>query len=118
MVSRHCVLVVDSSVRLLGGGSPLAGRVEIFYNNQWGTICDDYWDINDANVVCRHLGFPQASQAPGSARYGQGSGPIWMDYVRCTGSESYIHNCRHRGWGKHNCDHSEDASVVCSSSIP
>ena len=117
MVFHPCFLVVDS-VRLVGGSSPLAGRVEIFYNNQWGTICDDYWDMNDASVVCRQLGFPQAIQAPTGARHGKGSGPILMDNVQCTGSESYIHNCRHRGWGKHSCGHHEDASVVCSSSIP
>ena len=102
----------------MNGSTPLAGRVEIFYNNTWGTICDDAWGINDAHVVCRQLGFPQASQAPTRAHHGQGSGPIWMDDVRCTGNESYIQNCTHRGWGEHDCVHAEDASVVCSSSIP
>jgi len=110
-------LVVDT-IRLVGGSSPLTGRVEVFYNNQWGTICDDAWDLNDANVVCRQLGFPQASQAFRGAYYGQGSGPIWMDDVACSGSESYIYECRHRGWGNHDCTHSRDASVQCSSSIP
>jgi len=109
--------VVDT-IRLVGGSSPLTGRVEVFYNNQWGTICDDAWDLNDANVVCRQLGFPQASQAFRGAYYGQGSGPIWMDDVACSGSESYIYECRHRGWGNHDCTHSRDASVQCSSSIP
>ena len=90
------------------------GRVEIFYNDQWGTVCDDYWDLNDAYVVCRQLGFPRlASNAYASATYGQGTGPIWMDDVACSGSESHLYDCGHRGWGTHNCNHAEDSSVVC-----
>ena len=102
----------------MGGTTPLTGRVEIFLNNQWGTICDDGWDINDANVVCRQLGFPQASKAFSGASHGQGSGSIWMDNVTCSGSESYIYDCGHRGWGNNDCTHSQDASVECSSIIP
>ena len=102
----------------MGGSTPLTGRVEIFHNNQWGTICDDLWDINDANVVCRQLGFPEALQVFGSARHGQGTGPIWLDDVTCSGSESHIASCGHRGWGINDCSHGEDASVECSSTIP
>ncbi|XP_078382502.1 uncharacterized protein LOC144665191 isoform X2 [Oculina patagonica] len=106
--------VTDGTLRLYGN-SPSAGRVEIFYAGQWGSICDDAWDINDANVVCRQLGFEKASQAYGGATHGQGSGPIWMDDLACSGSESHIYDCRHRGWGKHDCTHSRDASVKCTS---
>ena len=87
----------------------------MFYDGQWGTVCDDAWDINDANVVCRQLGFSQlATQARGNAYYGQGSGPIWVDDVACTGSESHIYNCRYRGWVNNDCRHSRDAGVQCS----
>ncbi|KAK2546857.1 Deleted in malignant brain tumors 1 protein [Acropora cervicornis] len=103
----------QGSVRLMGG-SLYYGRVEIFYNDQWGTVCDDAWDLNDAYVVCRQLGFPRlASSAYTGATYGQGTGPIWMDDVACSGSESHLYDCRHRGWGTHNCNHAEDSSVVC-----
>ncbi|XP_015749075.1 PREDICTED: deleted in malignant brain tumors 1 protein-like [Acropora digitifera] len=103
----------QGSVRLRGGGLHY-GRVEIFYNDQWGTVCDDDWDINDAHVVCRQLGFTRlASNAYTGALYGQGTGPIWMDDVACSGSESHIYDCRQRGWGSHDCTHSKDASVRC-----
>ena len=89
--------------------------MEIFYKGNWQTVCDDDWDRNDAHVVCRQLGFLDAVSAPGSAHFGAGSGQIWMDNVGCSGSESSIANCPHRGWGVENCGHNEDASVICSS---
>ena len=71
--------------------------------------------MNDARVVCRQLGFLDAVSAPISAHFGAGSGQIWLDDVRCSGSESSIVNCLHNSWGVQNCDHDEDASVICSS---
>ena len=102
-------------VRLVGGRWKGEGRVEIFFPDKWGTVCDDNWDMNDARVVCRQLGFPDAVSAPGSAYFGAGNGQIWLDNVECSGKESSISDCRHKGWGVQNCDHSEDASVICSS---
>jgi len=99
---------------LVGGNWSGAGRVEIFHNGTWGTVCDDYWDIKDARVVCRELGYPDAVSAPQSAHFGRGSGPIWLDDVFCSGNERSIVGCVHNGWGVENCGHSEDASVFCS----
>lgn len=100
-------------MRLVGGTAPNQGRVEIFYNGIWGTICHDYWELPDANVLCRQLGFDGALLALRSAAYGQGTGVIWMDDVDCTGNEKSIFQCRHKGWGMGNCDHGKDASVIC-----
>ena len=102
------------SVRLVGGSNLGEGRVEVNINNEWGTICDDSWDINDAEVVCRQLGFGSPFSAPGSARFGQGAGRILLENIFCSGNESSLASCSHRGVGSHNCRHSEDASVVCS----
>lgn len=79
-------------------------------------MCDDSWGIDDANVVCRQLGFFSASSAPHQAAYGQGSDPIWLDDVDCQGGEASLLDCAHYGtWGVNNrCSHNEDASVVCN----
>ncbi|KAI9523697.1 hypothetical protein NQZ68_025419, partial [Dissostichus eleginoides] len=109
------VFCSDPEVRLAGSGSNrCSGRVEIFHNSTWGTVCDDGWDLDDAQVVCRQLGCGSALIAPHSAQYGQGTGPIWLDDVGCSGSESSVTECTHPGFGTHNCRHSKDAGVVCS----
>ena len=89
--------------------------MEIFYDGSWGTVCDNYWELKDACVVCRQLGFPYAVSAPRSAHFGSGNGQVWEDIAGCWGSESTIVNCTWFGRPMVGCNHNEDASVICSS---
>ncbi|XP_009707357.1 PREDICTED: scavenger receptor cysteine-rich domain-containing group B protein-like, partial [Cariama cristata] len=105
-------------IRLANGPSRCQGRVEILYNGSWGTVCDDDWDIVDANVVCRQLGCGHAITLPAAMTFGQGSGPIFLDNVDCKGREEALSECWSHGWGIHNCYHYEDVAVVCNEFSP
>ncbi|XP_072016052.1 scavenger receptor cysteine-rich domain-containing protein DMBT1-like [Amphiura filiformis] len=117
IISVSCLLTrimaQDGSLRLVGGGA-YAGRVEIYYNGVWGTVCDDDWGIKSASVVCRQLGFGDAISAPSSAIFGEGAGPILLDDVSCTGTEHILLECKYNDWYSNDCGHYEDASVVCT----
>ena len=91
--------------------------MEIFYDNTWGTICDGDWDDLDASVACRQLGLPYSNaRSYRRGAYGDGSGPIWMNGMECTGTESRLHECSHDGWGGHDdsCEHYDDAGILCT----
>ena len=105
------------SIRLAGGSSALEGRVELFHSGQWGTVCDDRWDNRDAAVVCRQLGH-HGGQAFSGAHFGRGSGHIFLDDMNCSGTEARLVDCPfHNPWqtyGLTNCNHGEDAGVMCA----
>uniref|UniRef100_A0A8C1S7X5 SRCR domain-containing protein n=1 Tax=Cyprinus carpio TaxID=7962 RepID=A0A8C1S7X5_CYPCA len=102
----------EGRVRLVGD-LPSSGRVEFYHDGQWGTVCDDGWELAEAQVVCRQLGFPGAISVTPGGQYGEGSGPIWLDDMNCKGSESSLSDCSFKGWGVTDCSHKEDAGVVC-----
>lgn len=101
---------VQGAVRLRGGASQAAGRVEVCMNGQWGSVCDDAWDNVDAQVVCRQLGYATGSTASSSA------GPLRMQIhasgVGCNGSESTLLGCRLSS-APPACTHREDVGVAC-----
>lgn len=91
-----------------------AGRVEVLYGGLWGAVCDNRWDLDDANVVCHQLGYPDAVSAPRDSQFGEGTGVIWINNVQCTGREDSLSKCSHSGWGEANCWHNDVASAICS----
>ena len=109
----------EGDVRLVGPRRN-EGRVEIFHNGVWGTVCDDRFDRSDARVICKQLGFLDVARngVKHLAFFGQGTGPIWMDGLSCRGTERRLDQCPFNGYGKHDCRHSEDAGVVCTRPQP
>ncbi|GAB1291510.1 Soluble scavenger receptor cysteine-rich domain-containing protein SSC5D [Apodemus speciosus] len=105
-------------LRLVSGPHGCAGRLEVWHGGRWGTVCDDGWDLRDAAVACRELGCGGALAAPGGARFGPGEGPVWMDDVGCGGGEEALRDCPRSPWGRSNCDHTEDAGLVCTGPAP
>ena len=103
----------EVQVRLAEGRGSFQGRVELLHNDVWGTVCDDGWDLEDAHVICRQLGFTGAGEAVLGGAFGEGKGPILLDEIACQGTERGLEYCGHNGWEQSNCDHSEDAGVVC-----
>uniref|UniRef100_A0A7N5P0D2 Lysyl oxidase homolog n=1 Tax=Ailuropoda melanoleuca TaxID=9646 RepID=A0A7N5P0D2_AILME len=92
---------------------PFEGRVEIQRAGEWGTICDDDFTLQAAHVLCRELGFTEATGWTHSAKYGPGTGRIWLDNLSCSGTEQSVTECASRGWGNSDCTHDEDAGVIC-----
>uniref|UniRef100_K1QZ83 Neurotrypsin n=1 Tax=Magallana gigas TaxID=29159 RepID=K1QZ83_MAGGI len=103
-------------VRLVGGSTVYEGRVEVYRNGVWGTVCDESWDDQNTVVVCTSMGFSsEGAQALYGQPFGRGTGPVHMNGVECQGNESSILQCNHRGWENQDCDHSRDVSVNCTS---
>ncbi|XP_064394599.1 deleted in malignant brain tumors 1 protein-like isoform X5 [Halichondria panicea] len=88
------------------------GRLEFFYNESWGTVCDDGFQQPEAEVACRQLGF--ASVAELLLGQVEGSGPIFLDQVSCAGSETRLIDCNRNEIGINDCNHSEDVGLECS----
>ncbi|XP_069047765.1 scavenger receptor cysteine-rich type 1 protein M130-like [Lepisosteus oculatus] len=105
---EHC-----PGLRLVGP-SNCSGRVEVRFEGSWGTVCDDSWDLQDAQVVCRQLGCGAAVRAVGNGSFGRGHGAIWLDEVKCAGDERHLWDCCRSPPGQSDCAHKEDAGVVCT----
>ncbi|KAM7371942.1 hypothetical protein PAMP_009142 [Pampus punctatissimus] len=105
----------EGDVRLFGSQSTSEGRVEVYHDGKWGTVCDDGWGMAEAQVVCRQLHFPGAQSVVVGKQYEQASGPIWLDDITCKGTENHLITCGFKGWGVTDCTHKEDVGVICDS---
>ena len=118
-VNRLAHISLITAIRLVNSfNSSRYGRVEVLYNGTWGTICGDYWDLRDADVVCRQLGYEGALSAPRDTTFryptsGQRTSQTWLNEVNCEGNEKSISECKHPGWGAHGCRYYFEAGVVC-----
>ncbi|XP_078123397.1 uncharacterized protein LOC144528592 isoform X3 [Sander vitreus] len=102
------------AVRLAGGSDRCAGRVELWRKGRWGTVCDDQWDMRDADVVCAQLGCGYALNVTGQGGFfPPGRGPVHLDELNCTGREENLWACE-AAQDEPDCGHKEDAGVVCS----
>ena len=101
----------NGSILLAAGATANEGRIEIYINSFWGTVCGFSWDILDAVVACRQLGYSSAVSAYGSARFGAGTGPIHYGNLACNGTEAKLTDCSDSE--VRYCSHRYDAGVVC-----
>ena len=109
---------IDGDVRLVGGPNRSAGRVEMYFSGEWGTVCDDGFGRDDAEVVCRQLGFTGVEAVHvGGSPFGSGTGQIWLDNLACVGDEMSLLDCGSNGIGSHNCSHNEDVGVTCEGTL-
>jgi len=110
--------LAENAVALMGGGSPREGRLEVYHNGIWGTVCDDGFTDVAARVVCFSLGFGYVGQEMDIDIYGIGTGAIWLDDIHCEGKETHIGECSHRGWNVSDCEHHQDVAVLCTGESP
>ena len=101
-------------VRLVDGPTESSGRVEVLYGGVWGRVCSEGWDIDDADVVCRQLGYHGALMLLGNETVPRGVGVVWLEGVGCRGNESRLTECDLGEWGPHDCDHRLDVGTVCN----
>ena len=119
----HPAACNDWDLRLLNSSVPpqpagytvlQEGTVEVCFNNTYGSICHNLWNENDAQVVCRDLGFSsENTSALINAYYGSGSGSIYLNNIQCTGDELSLSNCSF-STDIDECTHEQDAGVSCS----
>lgn len=116
LVSDVAVCDLDHvPLRLSGGLGRCSGRLEVYHNAVWGSVCADLWDISDAQVVCRQLGCGAALRADGNSVFGAGEGVVWLNRVECRGNEIHLWDCPLSLKNHTDCSHKEHAGLTCAS---
>lgn len=104
-------------MKLADGPHRCAGRVEFYDNGQWGTVCGESWDINDASVVCSQLDCGKAHKITTMSEYGRGTGQTWIEIIECSGRETSLSQCPQRPYMDRSCNTSSVAGVICTGKI-
>ena len=96
----------------------MEGLVQVYYNNSWGTMCNEQRDKREADVVCRMMGYDGYSTVVVKSvdSYQQHYDAAWMTNLQCTGNESTLFSCNHDGWRLGKCVNGENAIVACKRS--
>ena len=107
-------LVNYVKARLIGGDQYSYGRLQVNYNNTWGTVCRRGFTIDTADIVCLQLGFTSgAASFNVSGPSGSENSTIWLSNINCAGNESNLAECSHSYWGQTGCSHDEDVTIAC-----
>ncbi|KAL0148678.1 hypothetical protein M9458_056005, partial [Cirrhinus mrigala] len=101
-------------LRLSGGEGRCSGRLEVYHNAVWGSVCDDQWDISDAQVVCRQLVCGAALRADGNSVFGAGESVVWLNRIECRGNEIHLWDCPLSLNNHTDCSHKEHAGLTCA----
>ena len=100
-------------MRLIGGPTLKEGIVQVYFNDIWGSVCDQLWDKTDADVACRMMGYAGSTQPKNSAVYGKASDTFWLNNLRCAGDENSLFSCVHDGLRNHTCAGGNEATLAC-----
>ncbi|XP_071964552.1 uncharacterized protein [Antedon mediterranea] len=105
----------EGDIRLADGPNPFQGRLEIYHDESWGTVCSDGWNENNAQVVCRQLGFLGGVLLDNVVnKYPVPSNiSIHLSNVVCDGLEPALTECQYNGWSVNGCNHEQDVNVYC-----
>ncbi|XP_068440985.1 scavenger receptor cysteine-rich type 1 protein M130-like [Clinocottus analis] len=112
------VITCSDSVRLVDGTSLCSGRLEVksTQSTQWSSVCEEDFDQQDAEVVCRELGCGAPSVLQG-ALYGEVEAPMWTKEFQCGGNESALLDCRSSGSERNTCSPGKAVGLTCSEPV-
>ncbi|XP_072123043.1 scavenger receptor cysteine-rich domain-containing protein SCART1-like [Mobula birostris] len=108
------VLFGKHGPRLVDGENRCSGRVEVLHGDKWGTICDEYFSLADAAVVCEQLQCGAVNASSKSSYFGEGNVPMWKENYDCLGNESKIADCPVSAWGQISCSRGNEAGLICT----
>ena len=109
------LLIGEGSIRLTGGVSDNEGRLEVFFDGEWGSVCNRNWGRWSGTVACKDLGYESLVKVTGTSQYNSAENtPIWLNGVQCAKYDKRIRDCVHEPVGYQPCSHDEDVGLICS----